>query len=126
MSGKKREIQDLHHKDSRIKSAAERKILNTYCQGTAADLIKVAMIHLHEELTNNPTFQIKSINGINPAARMVLQLHDELIFEVHENYVEKIAFLVKDKMENSTHLKVSTPVKIKIGKNWSDMNVYLK
>ena len=93
-----------------MRGFAERTATNTPLQGTAADLIKLAMIRLHDELH---TRKLKS--------RMTLQVHDELVFEVPLDEVETMRELVRDKMENVYELKVPIVADVGVGKNWRDM-----
>jgi len=93
-----------------MRSAAERVAVNMPLQGTAADLIKIAMITIHQEL---PT--------ISPQAKMILQVHDELVFEVPEEDAEKVASFVKEKMEQAHTFKVPIVVDVQIGDNWGEL-----
>jgi DNA polymerase-1 len=96
-----------------VREAAERMAINMPVQGTSADIIKVAMINLDREIDKR---QLKS--------KMLLQVHDELIFEVPETELEEMRQLVPEIM--STALKLSVPLKvdIKTGKNWGEMEPY--
>jgi len=89
---------------------AERMAINTPIQGTAADIIKKAMIAIDSELNDK---------GLK--SKMLLQVHDELIFEVPEDEIEVMQELVKDKMENIVKLKVPLSVDMGIGKNWYEL-----
>jgi DNA polymerase-1 len=108
--GRTRPIPDINSKNANMRGFAERTATNTPLQGTAADLIKLAMIRLHDELR---TRKLKS--------RMTLQVHDELVFEVPLNEVETMRELVRDKMENVYELKVPIVADVGVGKNWRDM-----
>jgi len=90
-----------------IRAANERMAVNAPIQGSAADLIKAAMIDLNEKLPQD--------------AKMILQVHDELLFEVPEKSAKKIARLVKEMMERVHKLKVPIIADVKIGKNWGEM-----
>lgn len=109
ITGRKRPIPEIDNKNPMIRNAAERLAINTPLQGTAADLIKIAMLQIHEVLLEKP---IK--------AEMILQIHDELLFEVHEDCIEELSTLVKKIMENVFTLKVPLAVDISIGKNWGE------
>ncbi|MFL6301344.1 MAG: DNA polymerase I [Terriglobales bacterium] len=109
--GRTRPIPDINSKNANMRGFAERTATNTPLQGTAADLIKLAMIRLDEELR---TRKLKS--------RMTLQVHDELVFEVPLDEVETMRDLVRDKMENVYELKVPIVADIGVGKNWRDMD----
>ncbi|MCI0352568.1 MAG: DNA polymerase I, partial [Acidobacteriales bacterium] len=108
--GRIRPIPDIHSKNYNMRGFAERTAVNTPLQGTAADLIKLAMIRLDAEL---PKRKLKS--------RMTLQVHDELVFEVPENEVETMRELVREQMQNVHQLRVPLVVDIGVGKNWRDL-----
>lgn len=109
ITGRQRPIPDIHSNNPMVRSAAERLAINTPLQGTAADLIKLAMIQI------DALFQNRSEEGF-----MILQIHDELIFEVPDDRAEMIAHDVKRIMENVFALKVPLLVDISIGKNWGE------
>lgn len=109
ITGRKRPIPDINNKNPMIRAAAERLATNTPLQGTAADLIKIAMIKVHNYLINS-----------NIRAKMVLQIHDELVFEVHESDIEVLSKAVKQIMETVFELKVPLVVDISVGKNWGE------
>lgn len=108
--GRVRPIPDIHSKNFNMRGFAERTAVNTPLQGTAADLIKLAMIRLDAEL---PKRKLQS--------RMTLQVHDELVFEVPEREVTAIRELVADVMQNIHKLRVPLVVEIGVGKNWRDL-----
>ncbi len=108
---RRRYLPDINHRNRNIRSFAERTAINTPIQGSAADLIKIAMLHIYKELQER---ELKT--------KMLLQVHDELIFEVPSDEVSAVGNLVKDKMENIYRLKVPLKVELKIGKNWYDMD----
>jgi DNA polymerase-1 len=91
-------------------SAAERAAINMPIQGTAADIIKIAMIRLHSALAER-----------HPETAMVLQVHDELVFDVPESEIEAVALLVREMMESSVQLEVPLEVELKAGRDWYDM-----
>jgi len=109
--GRTRPIPDINSKNANMRGFAERTATNTPLQGTAADLIKLAMIRLDEELRAR---KLKS--------RMTLQVHDELVFEVPLDEVDTMRELVRDKMENVYELKVPIVADVGVGKNWRDMD----
>jgi len=108
--GRLRPIPDIDSKNANLRGFAERTAVNTPLQGTAADLIKLAMIRLDAELR---------ASGMN--SKMTLQVHDELVFEVPEAETEALRALVRDKMENVYPLRVPLLVEIGVGKNWRDL-----
>jgi DNA polymerase-1 len=109
--GRVRPIPDINSKNANARGFAERTAVNTPLQGTAADLIKLAMIELDRELRER---KLKSL--------MLLQVHDELLFEVPQEEVEIMRALVKDKMENVYSLKVPLVVEMGVGPNWRDVD----
>jgi DNA polymerase I len=108
--GRVRPIPDINSKNPNLRGFAERTAVNTPLQGTAADLIKLAMIRIDEEITRR---------GLK--SRMTLQVHDELVFEVPENEIDTMRELVRQQMENVHPLTVPLLVEIGVGKNWRDM-----
>lgn len=104
--GRRRYIPDIDSGVQQVRAAAERMALNHPIQGSSADLMKMAMIQIHQELA---------------PIRMLLQVHDELVFEIKENAVREITPKIKEIMENIHQLKVPIEVEIKIGKNWGEM-----
>ena len=109
LTGRERPIPELSNKNQAIRSAAERLAVNTPLQGTAADLIKMAMISLQKAIEE------KKLKG-----SMILQIHDELIFEVPDEEVAAFKKLVKEKMEHVIELHVPIEVHIAVGKNWAE------
>ena len=109
MIGREREIPEIHSHNGIIRAAAERLAINTPLQGTAADLIKMAMLTIDRKLTEN-----------NMQGYMILQIHDELIFEVPQNELEPFIALVKQAMESVFSLKVPLVIDVIIGKNWKE------
>ncbi|HLW53753.1 MAG TPA: DNA polymerase I [Candidatus Angelobacter sp.] len=109
--GRSRPIPDINSKNPNMRGFAERTAVNTPLQGTAADLIKLAMIEIDRELR---------ARGLR--SRMLLQVHDELLFEVPQAELAAIRDLVRDKMENVHSLKVPLRVEIGVGPNWRDVD----
>jgi DNA polymerase I len=108
--GRARPIPDINSKNANTRGFAERTAVNTPLQGTAADLIKLAMIRIDEELRER---RLKS--------RMLLQVHDELLFEVPQAEIETMRELVRARMEKVHPLKVPLVVEIGVGPNWRDV-----
>ena len=106
---RKRKIDELNNTNYIIRSQGERIALNTPVQGTAADIIKIAMINIFEEFNKK---RLKS--------KMILQIHDELIFNVYKDEEKVVKKIIKDKMENAYKLSVPLEVDIEEGKNWYD------
>ena len=108
--GRKRFLPQIYSQNRTIKGAAERMAINSPIQGTAADLIKKAMISIDREMEKK---ELKS--------KMLLQVHDELIFEVLESELEVLKTLVKEKMEGVIELKTPLVVDLSVGVNWCDL-----
>jgi len=109
--GRVRPIADISSKNPNMRGFAERTATNTPLQGTAADLIKLAMIRID-----------RSILERNLSSRMTLQVHDELVFEVPEAELDQIRSLVREHMEQVYPLKVPLVVEVGVGKNWRDLD----
>jgi len=107
--GRKRYIPELSSSSAPVRGFGERMAVNTPIQGTAADLIKMAMISIHDAIARR---------GFR--SRMILQVHDELLFEVPDDEVEPMKGMVRDSMEGV--LKLSVPIKVDLGtgKNWEE------
>ena len=108
--GRVRPIPDINSKNSNLRGFAERTAVNTPLQGTAADLIKLAMIRIDRELRDR---------GLK--SRMTLQVHDELVFEVPDSEIEQMKSLVRQQMEQVHPLSVPLLVEIGVGPNWRDL-----
>lgn len=107
--GRRRNIDGIHSKNKTILAMAERMAVNTPIQGTAADLIKIAMNDLHAELSRSSL-----------RAAIILQVHDELVLEVHRDDVEEAKILMKKTMEGAGHGKIHVPLTVDMGaaENW--------
>jgi DNA polymerase-1 len=108
--GRRRYLPQVNNKNQGLRQFAERQAINTPIQGTASDLIKLAMIKIH-----------RHINIKHLKARMNLQIHDELLFDVPQEEVNEVIDLVKEDMEQVLKLSVPIVVDIKKGKNWLEM-----
>lgn len=109
ITGRQRPIAEIHNKNPSIRAFAKRLAINTPLQGTAADLIKIAMIQVYNYLKQSPE-----------KGKMVLQVHDELLFEAPDDGIQLLGKEVKQIMENVMTLKVPLVVDIAVGKNWSE------
>ncbi|QTA37966.1 DNA polymerase I [Thermosipho ferrireducens] len=105
--GRRREIPQITSSNANIRAEGERIAINTPIQGTAADIIKLAMINIYKELRRN-----------NMESKMILQVHDELVFEVPDKELEDMKELVKNEMENAVKLRVPLEVELYYGKEW--------
>ncbi|MCS7208253.1 MAG: DNA polymerase, partial [Fimbriimonadales bacterium] len=110
--GRKRYMPELHSANRNERLAAERAAINMPFQGTAADIMKLAMIRVHRRLPE-----------IAPKARMLLQVHDELLLEVPDSResVAEVARAVRAEMEQAYAMRVPLVVEAKVGRNWRDM-----
>jgi DNA polymerase-1 len=106
---RRRYLPDISHQNRVIRAEAERMAVNTPIQGTAADLIKKAMINIHEKFRES---------GLR--SKMLLQVHDELVFEVPEAEVDQVQSMIKGEMEGVCTLNVPLEVKMKTGRNWDE------
>ena len=109
MYGRKRHIKDINSRNFQMRSFGERTAMNHPMQGTAADIIKIAMIRVADRLRDE---------GL--AAKLVLQIHDELDFEVPETEVEALSALVRETMEGVCELRVPLVADVSVGANWAE------
>ena len=108
--GRKRVISEINDANFMVRKSGERMAINTPIQGSAADIIKMAMIKIDEIFTKE-----------NIQSKLVLQIHDELIFDVKNEELEKVENIVKDAMENIVSLSVPLKVSTDVGTNWYDL-----
>jgi DNA polymerase-1 len=111
--GRRRYMPDLRSKNYMLRAAAEREATNAPLQGSAADLMKLAMVRLDRRL---------AAEGLD--AIMLLQIHDELIFEVARRDLDAAGRVVKYEMEHALELSVPVEATLKTGKNWYDVESY--
>ncbi|MDP2939317.1 MAG: DNA polymerase I [Candidatus Omnitrophota bacterium] len=111
--GRRRYILQINSTNMNLRRFAERQAINTPVQGSASDLIKLAMINIQDELLNKRL-----------GSRLTIQVHDELVFDSPSNELETIKRLIKDIMENVLRLSVPIVVSIKYGKNWLEQKEY--
>lgn len=127
ISGRKRYIPELKSGNGFLRAFGERAAVNHPIQGTSADMIKIAMVEIDEELIADSKWQIeKEKNTIShkPLAicQLILQIHDELLFECDPKELENTAKMIKEKMENALTLSVPIKVDLKSGPNWGEMS----
>ena len=113
LTGRRRLVPELTSKNGQVRASAERETVKMPIQGTAADVLKKAMIEVHAELDRWNA-------GRSTAARMILTVHDELLFEAPEGKAGEVASLVRDVMERAFPLSVPLTVDVGIGKNWKE------
>ena len=109
MFGRRRLVPELHSRNGQIRAGAERETVNMPIQGTAADILKRAMIDLHAAL---PAERLR--------ARMILTVHDELLFECPREEADATAAVVRERMEQAVTLKVPLTVDVGVADNWRD------
>lgn len=107
--GRKRFLSEINSIDHRLRAQAERIAINMPIQGTSADIVKMAMVKIAEQ------------GILNDDCRMILQIHDELLFEIKESKIKEVVPQIKKIMENIVKLKVPLKVDIKVGENWLDL-----
>ncbi|HPI68598.1 MAG TPA: DNA polymerase I [Bacteroidales bacterium] len=107
MFGRRRYLRDIHSRNQVVRGNAERNAINAPIQGSAADIIKIAMVRIHERLKKEKF-----------SSKMILQVHDELIFEVPEEEMEQLKEMVLGEMSNAAKLEVPLKVDWGTGKNW--------
>ncbi|MBO6631720.1 MAG: DNA polymerase I, partial [Psychroserpens sp.] len=105
--GRRRYLKDINSRNAVVRGAAERNAVNAPIQGSAADIIKIAMINIYNKLEEG-----------NFKSKMLLQVHDELVFDVYKPELETIKTLIKTEMENAYKLEVPLDVDLDIGENW--------
>lgn len=105
--GRRRYLKDINSANAMVRGGAERNAVNAPIQGSAADIIKIAMINIHKRLEKEKW-----------QSKMLLQVHDELVFDVHNSELEKIQPMIKEEMENAFKLDVPLIVDLGFGKDW--------
>lgn len=105
--GRRRYLKDINSRNGVVRSAAERNAVNAPIQGSAADIIKIAMINIHEKLKEG-----------NYKTKMLLQVHDELVFDAYKEELDSVKALIKTEMENAYTFSVPLVVDIGVGYNW--------
>ncbi|XCI74990.1 MAG: DNA polymerase I [Flavobacteriales bacterium] len=108
--GRRRYLPDIHSNNAVVRAHAERNAINTPIQGSAADVIKIAMIHIDK------AFREKKLRS-----KMILQVHDELVFDIHKEELDPVSGLIRTKMEQAVKTKIPLVVKIGVGRNWLEM-----
>lgn len=107
--GRRRYLKDINSSNAVVRGAAERNAVNAPIQGSAADIIKIAMIKIHQKLKDK---------GLK--TKMLLQVHDELVFDVYKSELDEVQELIKSEMENAFKLDVPLDVEVGLGDNWLD------
>ncbi|WP_213520878.1 DNA polymerase I [Nonlabens sp.] len=105
--GRRRYLKDINSSNAVVRGAAERNAVNAPIQGSAADIIKIAMINIY-----------KKFEEMNCKSKMLLQVHDELVFDIHNDELEDMKKLIQEEMQNAYKLSVPLDVEVGIGQNW--------
>jgi DNA polymerase-1 len=108
--GRRRYVPEINHSNFNVRQGAERMAINMPVQGTAADVIKIAMVRIHQRMQEQKV-----------ASRMLLQVHDELIFEVPPHEMEPMKSMVLELMPAAMELAVPLKVELKVGPTWGDL-----
>jgi DNA polymerase-1 len=108
--GRRRYIPEINSPNRQVRESAERMAINMPVQGTSADIIKIAMVRLYDEMQKH-----------NLKSKMILQVHDELVFEVSPEEVNLLKEMVREIMPTALQLRVPLKIDIKSGRNWADM-----
>ncbi|KAK7293723.1 hypothetical protein RJT34_16596 [Clitoria ternatea] len=130
LKGRKRFLSKIKFGSSTEKSRAERQAVNSICQGSAADVIKIAMIRIYSEivagfetLDSSSTVATK-FHMLKGCCRILLQVHDELVLEVDPSVIKEAALLLQTSMENAVSLLVPLHVKLKVGRTWGSLEPF--
>ncbi|MDO8898456.1 MAG: DNA polymerase I [Bacteroidales bacterium] len=107
MLGRRRMLRDINTANSVVRGFSERNAINAPIQGSSADMIKIAMINIHKELVEK-----------NLQSKMILQVHDELVFDAHKDEVEQLKEIIEKNMKNALPLSVPVLVEMNTGNNW--------
>ena len=107
--GRRRYLRDINARNPIVRGAAERNAVNAPVQGSAADIIKIAMVNIFQKMSSE-----------NLKSKMLIQVHDELVFEIHNLEIEKMKKLISNEMQTAFKLKVPLTVDIGVGNNWFD------
>ncbi|WP_047246389.1 DNA polymerase I [Maribacter thermophilus] len=105
--GRRRYLKDINGSNAIVRGAAERNAVNAPIQGSAADIIKIAMINIHKKLAEG-----------NFKSKMLLQVHDELVFDIYKPELDKLKTMIQSEMQNAFELPVPLDVEVGIGQNW--------
>ncbi|XP_057854248.2 helicase and polymerase-containing protein TEBICHI isoform X1 [Cryptomeria japonica] len=132
LSGRKRFLGKIKFGNRVEQARAERQAVNSICQGSAADIIKMAMVKVHSTIAIRPSEGDLDTSQTSPSAvsslkgncRLLLQIHDELLLEVKSDMLSEAALLVRSSMEGAASLKVPLRVKLQVGRTWGSLTPY--
>jgi DNA polymerase-1 len=105
--GRRRYLKDINSSNAVVRGAAERNAVNAPIQGSAADIIKIAMINIY-----------KKFEELNCKSKMLLQVHDELVFDIHKDELEDMKKLIQEEMQNAYKMIVPLDVEVGVGQDW--------
>lgn len=130
LKGRKRFLAKIKLGNSKERSKAQRQAVNSICQGSAADIIKIAMINIHSlivgEVDNSdPATVAAKFHMLRGRCRILLQVHDELVLEADPSVIKEAGLLLQMSMERAASLLVPLRVKMKVGKTWGSMEPFL-
>ncbi|XP_073129538.1 helicase and polymerase-containing protein TEBICHI isoform X2 [Henckelia pumila] len=131
LKGRKRFLEKIKLGNSKEKSRAQRQAVNSICQGSAADIVKIAMIYIHDVITEDSEASLPSfINAeeflvLKHRCRILLQVHDELVLEADSSVVKEAGLLLQTCMERAVSLLVPLPVKLKVGRTWGSLEPFM-
>ncbi|KAK1550568.1 hypothetical protein Q3G72_021166 [Acer saccharum] len=127
LKGRKRYLSKIKFGNSKEKSKAQRQAVNSICQGSAADIIKIAMINIYSVIVEgvyclDPSFSAATMfHMLKDRCRILLQVHDELVLEVDPSVIKEAALLLRKSMESAALLLVPLHVKLKVGRTWGSL-----
>lgn len=132
LSGRKRFLGKINFGSRGEQAKAERQAVNSICQGSAADIIKMAMLKVHSTIAGGNSEEISEssvkseclVSGLKGQCRLLLQIHDELLLEVNPVMVREAAALVRSSMEGAACLKVPLRVKLQVGRTWGSLKPF--
>ncbi|XP_073285327.1 helicase and polymerase-containing protein TEBICHI isoform X1 [Primulina huaijiensis] len=131
LKGRKRFLEKIKFGNSKEKSRAQRQAVNSICQGSAADVVKIAMIYVHDIIGEDSEASLPSfINAeefliLKHRCRILLQVHDELVLEADSSVVKEAGLLLQTCMERAVSLLVPLPVKLKVGRTWGSLEPFM-
>ncbi|WJX16443.1 DNA-directed DNA polymerase [Trifolium repens] len=130
LKGRKRFLSKIKFGSSTEKSKAQRQAVNSICQGSAADIIKIAMVKIYSEIVtgvdslDSSSSVTTKFHMLRDRCRILLQVHDELVLEVDPSVVKEAALLLQTSMENAVSLLVPLNVKLKVGRTWGSLEPF--
>ncbi|KAG7540631.1 Helicase superfamily 1/2 ATP-binding domain [Arabidopsis thaliana x Arabidopsis arenosa] len=130
LKGRRRFLSKIKFGNAKEKSKAQRQAVNSMCQGSAADIIKIAMINIYSAVAEDVDTAASSSSSetgfhmLKGRCQILLQVHDELVLEVDPSYVKEAAMLLQTCMENAVSLLVPLHVKLKVGKTWGSLEPF--